>query len=160
MTYLETPSLVVRPEAELVLCCARTCMDPENAARISALVRRDIDWDYLLRIANEHGITPLLYTHLNATCREAVPNRNLDELRNHFHDNSRHNLFLTGELLNLLRLFETHQIPAIAFKGPVLAAAVYGNLALRQFSDLDLMIHKQQVAKTRGLLVSRGYRPQ
>jgi len=67
---------------------------------------------------------------------------------------------LTGELLNLLTLFETHQIPAIAFKGPVLAASVYGSLAFRQFLDLDILIHKQQVAKARELLVSQGYRPQ
>ena len=80
----------------------------------------------------------------------------LDQLRDDFNDNSRRNLFLTRELLNLLTLFETHQIPAIPFKGPVLAASVYGNLALRQFSDLDLIIHKQHVAKARELLVSAG----
>jgi hypothetical protein len=57
-------------------------------------------------------------------------------------------------------LFETHQIPAISFKGPVLAASVYGSLALRQFLDLDILIHKQHVAKARELLVSQGYRPQ
>ena len=77
-----------------------------------------------------------------------------------FNDNSRRNLFLTKELLNLLTLFETHQIAAIPFKGPVLAASVYKNLALRQFSDLDLIIHKQHVAKARELLISHGYRPQ
>jgi hypothetical protein len=57
-------------------------------------------------------------------------------------------------------LFETHQIPAISFKGPVLAASVYGNLALREFLDLDILIHKQHVAKARELLVEQGYRPQ
>jgi hypothetical protein len=67
---------------------------------------------------------------------------------------------LTAELLGLLHLFETHQIPVIPFKGPVLAASIYGNLALRQFLDLDLIVHKQHVAKARELLISHGYRPQ
>ena len=31
-------------------------------------------------------------------------------------------------------------IAAIPYKGPVLAAAVYGNLALRTFSDLDILV--------------------
>jgi hypothetical protein len=84
----------------------------------------------------------------------------LGQLRDNFHDNSRRNLFLTGELLNLLTLFETHQIPAIPFKGPVLAASVYENLALRQFLDLDILIHTQHVAKARELIVSQGYRRQ
>jgi Uncharacterised nucleotidyltransferase len=135
-------------------------MDPEEAARIGALVQHDIDWDYLFRTASENGIAPLVYRHLNAICPEAVPRETLDRLRDSFQDNSRRNLFLTGELLALLHLFETHKIPAIPFKGPVLAASVYGNLALRQFLDLDILIHKQHVAKARELLVAQGYRPQ
>ena len=153
-------SVALRPEAELLLCCARTRMDSEKAARIRVLLQHDIDWEYLFRTASEHGIAPLLYRHLNAVCPESVPKETLDRLRDHFHDNSRRNLFLTGELLSLLHLFETQQIPAISFKGPVLAASVYGNLALREFSDLDILIHKQHVAKARELLVSQGYRPQ
>ena len=160
VTNLNSPTATLRPEAELLLCCARTRMDSETAARIRVLLQHDIDWEYLFRTASEHGIAPLLYRHLNAVCPEAVPKETLDQLRDLFHENSRRNLFLTGELLGLLRLFETHQIPAIPFKGPVLAASVYGNLALRQFLDLDLLIHKQHVAKARELLVEHGYRPQ
>ncbi len=135
-------------------------MDSENAMRVRVLAQHDIDWEFLLRTASDNGIAPLLYRHLNATCPETVPKETLDRLRDDFNDNSRRNLFLTRELLDLLHLFETHQIPAVPFKGPVLAASVYKNLALREFSDLDLMIHKQHVAKARDLLISQGYRPQ
>lgn len=135
-------------------------MESEKAARISALLQHDIDWEYLLRMAREHGMEPLLYRHLNATCPEAVPKETLGQLRDHYGENSRRNLFLTRELLNLLNLFEGYKIPAIPFKGPVLAASVYGNLALRQFLDLDLIVRKQHVSKARELLASQGYRPQ
>lgn len=160
MTNLNTPSAALRPEAELLLCCARTRTDSEEAARIRALLGHDVDWDYLSRAAVENGVAPLLYRHLNAICPAAVPKRTLDQLRDNFHDNSRRNLFLTGELLRLLHLFETHKIPAIPFKGPVLAASIYGNLALRQFLDLDLIIHKEHIAKASELLIAQGYRPQ
>jgi hypothetical protein len=135
-------------------------MDSETVMRIRVLLQHDTDWEYLLRTATENGIEPLLYRHLNAISPESVPKTTLDQLRDDFNDNSRRNLFLTKELLNLLTLFETHQIAAIPFKGPVLAASVYKNLALREFSDLDLIIHKQYVAKARELLISHGYRPQ
>jgi len=36
-------------------------------------------------------------------------------------------------LLKLLDLFENHGIPAVPFKGPVLASSIYGDLSLRQF---------------------------
>lgn len=157
--YNRDRAVSTRPEAELLLCCARTCMDSERAERIRTLLRADIDWAYLLQTALRHGVMPLLYWSLNNTCPEAVPRAILDQLRDDFHNNARRNLFLTGELLKLLKLFEAHEISAIPFKGPVLAFSVYGNLALRQFSDLDVLVHKQDIPKAQELLVSLGYRP-
>jgi hypothetical protein len=48
----------------------------------------------------------------------------------------------------------------VPYKGPVLATSVYGNLALRQFVDLDLMIHRHDVLEAKEVLASLGYRPQ
>ena len=147
-----------RPEVELLLCCARTCINSETAERIKALLQEDIDWDYLLRTALWHGVLQLLYWSLNATCPEAVPKAILDQLRDYFHTLARRNLFLTRELLKLLNLLAAHEIPAIPYKGPVLAASAYGNLALRQFCDLDILIHKQDALRVKTLLLTQGYR--
>lgn len=150
----------MRNEVQLLLCCARTCLDAARAARIRALLREEIDWEILLHKAVQHGIVPFLYQHLNATDPEAVPEAALERLRDLFNANTRRNLFLTGELLRLLSVFETHDIPAIPFKGPALAASVYGNLALRQFGDLDILVRKQDVLRAGDLLTSLGYEPQ
>ena len=48
----------------------------------------------------------LLYWHRDTTCPEAVPRDTLHQLRNHFRENTHSNIFLTGELLRLLNLFE------------------------------------------------------
>jgi hypothetical protein len=80
-------------------------------------------------------------------------------LENHFSANLGYNRFLTGELLRVLEIFEDHEIPAVPFKGPVLASSVYGDLSLRQFSDLDIMICKQHVLKAKELLISDRYLP-
>jgi hypothetical protein len=63
-------------------------------------------------------------------------------------------------LIKLLHLFDSNGIPAFPFKGPALAASVYGDLALRQFSDLDIFIQRQDVVKARDLLISSGYTPE
>lgn len=152
-----TPAAVMRPEVELLLCCARTCINSETAEQIKTLLQKDIDWDYLIRTALSHRVMPLLYWSLNATCPEAVPNARLAQLRDYFHINARRNLFLTGELLKLLNLFEAHGIPAIPYKGPVLAVSAYGKLELRQFWDLDILIHKRDILSTKNLLISQGY---
>lgn len=148
-----------QPEVELLLCCARTCIDSKTAERIRNLLQNDIDWDYLIRTALCHKVMPLLYWSLNATCPEAVPKAILTQLRYYFHANAQNNLFLAGELLKLLNLLEAHGIPTIPFKGPVLATFVYGNLSLRQFSDLDILVHERDFLKLKDLLISQGYQP-
>jgi hypothetical protein len=41
-----------------------------------------------------------------------------------------------------------------------LAASAYGNLALREFVDLDILVHKRDVPRAKELLSAAGYRPQ
>ena len=131
------------PEIELLLCCARTQPSPEIGQQIQTLAQQSLDWSYLLQTAARHSVLPLLYQNLRTLCPEAVPKPVLSELRNFFHTNAAHSLFLTQELLKILKLFQDNDIPAIPFKGPVLAVSVYGNLALRQFGDLDIWVREE-----------------
>jgi signal peptidase I len=146
-----------RPEDEMLICCARTRVDSASAERIKILLQKDIDWTYLVRSARRHGVMPLLYQSLRTTCPETVPQAIMDQLQGHFHTNALRNHFLTQELLRLLNLFKAHGIPALTLKGPVLAASVYGNLALRQFCDLDILVQEQDFSSARALLLSQGY---
>jgi hypothetical protein len=102
-------------------------------------------------------MAPLLYWHLDATSPEAVPENALDRLRSHFRSNSLRNLFLAGELLRILNVFEAHGIPAVPYKGPSLAVSVYGDLALREFCDLDILVHRHDVPQAKEALASMGY---
>ena len=147
-----------RPEAQLLLACARTTVDTETAERIRELLNEDIDWDYVCRKAHRHCITPLLYLNLSTVCPDKVPENRLSQLRNLFFSNARYNLFVTRELLKLLQLLESSGIPSLPFKGPILAAVAYKNLSLRQFGDLDILVHKRDFMKARDLLISQGYR--
>ncbi len=147
------------PENELLICCARSCLDSEMAERIVKLVRQGVNWDYLIRAAIHHSLLPLLHSHLSATCASDLPNTVFDKLKELSQDNSRYNLLLTGELIKLRTLFQSHNIPIVPFKGPILAACFYGSIGLRQFSDLDLLVRKQDVIKAGKLLISARYLP-
>lgn len=151
--------VALAPEDELLLCCARVGTDTEKAAQLKALLQHDIDWVILLCLARRHGMTPLLYWHLHTMCPEVLPEELMGQLRDTFHNNIRYNLSLTGELLALIRLFAAYQIPVVSYKGPVLAVTAYGNLALRQFSDLDVLVHQQDFQRLKDLLLERGYQP-
>ncbi|MFX0202085.1 MAG: nucleotidyltransferase family protein, partial [Candidatus Hodarchaeota archaeon] len=148
---------VTRPEIGLLLSYSHPRIDSKHAERIKELCQNNMDWDYLLRLADRHGLMPLLFHRLNSICPEAVPGSILSRLKNHFNANLGYNRFLTGELLKLLSLFENHGILAVPFKGPVLASSVYGDLSLREFSDLDILIHKGDFMNVKNLLLSEGY---
>jgi hypothetical protein len=147
-----------RPEIELLLDAARVRLEDDDAERIRAWVRGGLDWDYLLRMARRNGVMPLLYRSLNAVGTDDVPPGVLDELRAAFHENSLRNLHMAGELIKLLDLFENHGIAAIPYKGPTLAVLAYGNLAFREFVDLDLLLRERDLAQARRLLIDRGFR--
>jgi adenylate cyclase class IV len=102
---------------------------------------------------------PLLFWQLDAISPETMPSDILDELGAYFRANNIRNLSLTRELLRLSREVETRGIPVIPYKGPILAALAYGNLALREFGDLDVLVRTQDVLRAKELLASFGYRP-
>jgi len=113
-----------------------------------------------VRTAIRHRVMPLLYRSLKNTGVQEVPNASLEQLRDLFLTNAARNVFLTNRLLAILNLFKENNITALPFKGPVLAETVYGDLSLRQFVDLDILVHKDDALSARDLLISAGYRPE
>jgi hypothetical protein len=147
-----------RPEAELLRCCARTRLTPAQADRVRTLAGDEIDWAFLVEAARRHRLTPLLYTHLSASCRDRVPRAVLDPLGEWFRYNLHRNLRLAGEALRILATAEARGLPLVTYKGPALAAFAYQNLALREFSDIDFLVPEAEVPRANDLLLALGYR--
>lgn len=134
-------------------------MDSEDVERIKQLLREGIDWETLLRLAHAHGVAPLLWFHLSKICPELVPEPYYNRLRDYFRNNSIRNHYLKSELLRLLDLFSAHGVMAIPYKGVVLAISVYGDLALRHFGDLDILVQPSDLQQAKTLLTAQGYEP-
>ena len=149
---------VNRSEEELLLCCARTDIGADTAERIQCLCRGSIDWDYLIGAASAHGVKPLLCYVLSKSCPESIPRNILDQLNRYLHAHTLKNLFLAHELIRLLGALEKIGVTAIPWKGPVLAETAYGNVGLRQFGDLDILVRERDAMIAKDLLLSSGYR--
>jgi hypothetical protein len=145
-------------ERELLLCCARTEASPVVAARIRELAAStDLDWEYLFQLARRHALIPLLYRQLSREGADLIPSFFLAQLKLQHQQNSARNTILTAELCRLVELFQQHDIETIPYKGPVLAQFAYGDLALRRFVDLDVIVRKHDVPVARDLLLREGY---
>jgi hypothetical protein len=148
-----------RPENELLICVARPAREIAQRERVRLLLRSDLDWDYLTAMAYRHSVIPLLYYHINSVSPEAVPPQVLSRLRRRSDENTRQSLFLTGELCKLMDLLETQGVHAIPFKGPTLALCAHGDVGLRQFGDLDILVHTRDVLKVKEILATEGFKP-
>ena len=148
---------IARAEHELLLCCVSPGQESVNRDRIRALVGIDIDWNYLFLLARRHAVLPLLYSSLNRTAADVVPDSEAQRLQKYFLENSARNVLLTAELCSLIERLSRNGIEAIPYKGPMLALFAYNDLSLRRFVDLDIMVRKEDVARSIDLLLAAGY---
>ena len=134
-------------------------MDPTVKVRRD-LDQNHLDWWCLIRLATKNRIITLLHWHLNERWRGRIPAILLDELSERFQENTRFSLSLAKELVSVLKLLEDEGIPVVPYKGVQLAESLYGNVALRQCRDLDLLVPRADVMRVKDLLVERGYQPE
>lgn len=145
------------PEKQLLVSCSRTRMDAPASMELRRLLRLSLDWKFTLSAAAEHGVAPLLLRNLSLVDANAVPAPHLAALRERVRMASVRALVLTAELIRVLDALSVAGIQAIPYKGPVLAAQVYGDLALRQFEDIDLVLRQRDIASADRVLTCAGY---
>src|SRR3984957_4467225 len=147
------------PEKELLACCARTRVSATSAQKISELLKDSLDWDYIVTVAEENSVTPLLGRNLQALAGDRISAVILKRLKDVCRANTIRSLFLSAELTKILELFRARGIQAIAYKGPALAVQAYGDVTLRQFEDLDIIIRQSDLQKANEVMTDLGYRP-
>jgi hypothetical protein len=144
-------------EAQLLLYCVRAKFRRQELPNIVSLLEHEIDWVYLVQLALQHRVVPLLYSTLNTTQSDRIPRDVLNPLRSSFRATARRNVSLTRELLKLLDQFSSRGIRAVPFKGPVWAELLYGDVTLRNFMDLDLLVSPHDLPAAMDLLRTHDY---
>jgi hypothetical protein len=143
--------------SSLALLCARPRGDG-SATGIPALAESKPDWAALLSAAADHGVAPLVCKRLEELAGDALPAIWRQRFRQEFARNARRNLFLAAELFRVLGALNRRGLQAIPFKGPVLAAQAYGDIALRQFADLDVVLPHSEIVEAHRTLESLSFR--
>ncbi len=148
------------PELRLLLACSRARAAELDRSAIAAALAGVRDWQRVVAAADWHGITPLLAFHLLAEYWDAVPAAVRAELDLRFKGSARQALVLTNDLLRTLDILASHGVQAIPYKGAALAALLYGNLVLREFSDTDLLVRPEQARIAYEALLAAGFLPE
>jgi hypothetical protein len=130
-------------------------LSPQNVAEAHSAIAAGIDWDLLSHHAEKHGLSTLLYWHLQQNFPLASPHKHEQRIKS-FHNTVR-NLFLSAALLKILEALRCAGIRALAYKGPALAMLLFDDFTLREMSDVDILIDHASFSAARKVLIGLGY---
>ena len=119
------------------------------------------DWDHVIQLAIRHDIAPLLYYRLKKFDRIAdVPPTFIQRLQEIYFYNAARNMRLYSDFSEVCNVLTGQGIEVIALKGLHLAEMVYGDVALRQMRDMDLLVRRQDLPRAQDALLEMGYGPE
>lgn len=150
------------PEDQLLLECARTRLDAAICRRVGELVRRPLDWDYVIETSVRHAIAPLVSHALHQVgAREDIGSfvptaarANLDDL---YRRSDTRNRVMLEALAEILDALGAAGVPVMALKDVQLVLDAYPDRALRPMGDLDLLIRKDDYAEAARCLRAVGF---
>jgi len=145
-------------EVRLALACARRTLTPAHQAEVRGSVGHVTD-DRLLEFAARHGLTTLLYWHVDH-CYPDLQAAWFQHLHRSFENAVRSNLNLTAELRRLQSRLADVGVRVLAYKGPALAHGLYGHIGLRDSEDLDLLVRRSDLERASECMVAAGYVPE
>jgi Uncharacterised nucleotidyltransferase len=150
-------NLTMNPETNLIVLCARIFLSNSESSVLRSILAEPLDWRVLEQNAENHVVMPLVAYVLSHHVAELMPQDRRERLQERLVRAARNNLAWVQEWLKILKVLTEVGIPVISFKGPTLGLMAYRNLALREFTDLDLLIQPGDVLKTRDVLIRNGY---
>jgi hypothetical protein len=147
--------LQIGPEREYVLECGRAILSGVSREQ-GVPPPEGLHWGRVYHTAKLARLLPQLRYCVEAHADQVAPEI-WDALQAKTDAIAAKNRTLTDELFELLVGFGRQGCPILPYKGPVLAALSYGDIRLRQFSDLDVLIPREHMQQAAGYLQKRGY---
>ncbi|WP_018232446.1 nucleotidyltransferase domain-containing protein [Thioalkalivibrio thiocyanodenitrificans] len=144
------------PELGLLLALGRSRLAADRAVALEARLARPFDAPRLHRLAAEHGLMPLLYRHLVMERPDALPAESAAAVAHEFRQHAISRWPMARRLRELLQVLRDAGVTAMPYKGPALATQLFGNYAMRQYGDLDILVRPSQVSAAVERLQAHG----
>jgi hypothetical protein len=151
-------NIKIRNEEILLLGLSRLTFSKELTQKIHDLITSITDWTYFTYLANEHGISALVFHNLEKLGFLALlPDSTVKILHNFLMLSISRNAFHKTALEESLGLLNRAGIKVVLLKGFALEMTVYGDAGLRQMTDVDILIDRHDYIKARSILMANGY---
>jgi hypothetical protein len=146
-------------EERLVLLLSRRDSDQSLERELRRLLARPLSWPRVIGLARDHEIYPLAFLSLQALGFPGVPDPAREELARLYGLNGVRVALIRRETVRVLEVLAALGIPAIPWKGPVLAEALYGDVSSRVSVDIDVIVPAADVDRAVAALSDERYAP-
>ena len=118
------------------------------------------DWESLVNRALRFKVRGLFYREIKSRNfpTELVPVDVKNRLRAAYRNLATRNTSLFFDAAKVIKSLAENQLPVIALKGLALAKNIYGDIALRPMSDIDLLLKEEDLVKAGRILLTLGYK--
>jgi len=131
----------------------------EGALAVKCRLLTQEDWQAVLEEGEQRGLALVLYARLRVAGSDGlVPAWVMERLRQTYLTVTARNMVMLHHAEKILKGLKERDIKVIVLKGLYLVEHVYQEIGLRTFSDLDLMVRREQLADTLTLMQGWGYR--
>ena len=143
---------------ELLLLLCRYPYDDKNREQLSKLIMEISDWLGLVNLINAHGIIALAaYNIKEAGLAKEVPQEAMAILENGYIKSVVRNLWLTERWKEVNTILTNAGIKHMLLKGMALEHTLYDSKGLRQMTDNDILVKREDAIKTWELLKQNGF---
>lgn len=141
-------------EAELLFLLSR--VDPGMLAfeKAQALIP-ELNWDAFTSLAVKHGVAALVYKNLLKL--KDIPQNILARFQGIYNNCLRSNILMVSEIDRLTAALSQKNIEIIPLKGPLASEKIFGDVGLYPSSDIDILVHGEDISRVREFLESEGY---
>jgi hypothetical protein len=146
------------PELLALLACARTVLDRANVPALALALGECPSTDELCRVAVEQGMLGHLHRLVTAEAAVAGDPKLIQRLSELQRAAAARNLRSSALLVETLGRLEAGGVRVLPVKGPIWAELLYGDLGSRGWSDIDLLVGREQVELAREVLLGGGFR--
>ncbi|MCP4022458.1 MAG: nucleotidyltransferase family protein [Desulfobacteraceae bacterium] len=148
------------PEMAFVLACAFAEPDSKQYEKMLNIAGKISDWEQVYEISLTQRLLPLLYMNIKNHLHSAVPDEVVNRFKKAYINIAADNLYLTSHLLKVVSLLKKSGIAAVPVKGPITAQELYGDIGMRPFSDIDIIVNKDDALKAWQILLENGFQPE
>jgi hypothetical protein len=137
----------------LLIDLCRRLLQPDDEARGLPELSGN-QWGNLLYLAAYHRVSPILGSFARSL---NAPLHVTTLLEAYYLYNRERTWLYAQEIASITRRMAAQGLDVLVRKGGYLAYSIYPEAALREFNDLDLLIHESDREQARALLVEMGY---